>query len=240
MKKILIVYACILTTAQLKSFPAIDTGIIDIFKNAIRDANFNTYASELGDDARITTPIDEELYPLLEKPLEKEQKSATDQATILIRFILPNALTNAHAIFFDKKTSPLSDGLIANQIAPLSKFNGDKKTARNFVNSYLDSLAKRVTADKQLLNPTKAFAATGNTTAISTLNRYLSAAVLWELEKAVNGSNDPYDLALDIVETFKKDKSSNSLMQTSLYKEALPHTITDHLKNLSQALSALR
>lgn len=229
-----------LITAQLKSFPAIDSKIIDIFKAAIRDAKFTVYDSTVSDDDRITELIADKLYPLLERPVENTQKSDTDQATVLIRFILPNGLGNAHKLFFDQKADSLNDTLIKLQIAPLSKFNGDAKSARNFADSYLSSLTQRITTDKNLLNSVKAFAVTGQKTAIDTINRYLTAAVLWEIERAVNSPNDPYDLAFDIVESFKKDKYSKSLMQTALYKEALQHTAKNFLEQLSQALTKLR
>jgi len=235
----IILCVCILSAVQLKSFPAIDSKIIDSFKKMVREASINEYDPGLFGDARIPTEEFSVLEDLIEKILDKSITSPTEDSTILIRFMLPNGLENAHKLFFDQKPDSLSDGLIKMRIAPLAKFNGNAQSARNFADTYLASLTKRINDDKQQLNTTKAFAATNNQNAINTINRYLTAAVLWELEKAVNGPSYQFDLAFDIVEAFKQDKYSKSLLQTSLYKEAVPHTAKNRLEQLSQALTSL-
>jgi hypothetical protein len=222
---------CAIYLMQLSGLPAIDTSIIDTLKTAIRDTPFDSYKEDQFD---IIKP-----EKIRDEFIEKFESSPNELA-MLIRFIFPKGLVGARRKFLDKERDAINQNLIENVIAPLKKFSGNPQIAQKFVDTYLQNVEKRISEDKTFLKIIASSATFGEQSAIDTINRYLTAASLWELEKSLNGPHDSFDFALDISESFEKDTHSKNLMNTSLYQEAISHTIKNNLEQLVQALKGLR
>lgn len=122
-----------------------------------------------------------------------------------------------------------------------------------FDKKFMNPLQEMVQNDLQsVLGPIKGFAVQDNPKAINAINRYLTGALLWNMEKAINSleeserhhepsdPNEIHTLAPLIIKALEQDSQYvTTLKKTLLYKEVTAAGLPQHLTKLNDSLAAL-